>query len=130
MARGLGWRWYSVWLAAVRARSNCVLQPGARSGGEIDFSAHLEHFSEACTAPLLRSRYSRSLQGRLHRCAMETCSARIDLYTVIAVIPHDKILAWRYGTDHALQCVGAMIFEREIVCIDNNAWRSRIFQQD
>src|SRR5260363_418357 len=49
---------------------------------------------------------------------------------VIAVIPHDKILAWRYGTDHALQCVGAMIFEREIVCIDNNAWRSRIFQQD
>src|SRR5260363_331116 len=28
-----------------------------------------------------------SLRGRLHRCAMETCSARIDLHTVFALAP-------------------------------------------
>src|SRR5260363_59586 len=30
---------------------------------------------------------SRSLRGRLHRYAMETCSARIDLHTVFALVP-------------------------------------------
>src|SRR5260364_384750 len=36
---------------------------------------------------LPRFRYSGSLQGRLHRCAMETCSACIDPHTVFALAP-------------------------------------------
>src|SRR5260363_127327 len=41
-------------------------------------NARLEHFSAACPVSLLRVRYSGSLRGRLHRCTMDTCSARID----------------------------------------------------
>src|SRR5260363_383574 len=47
----------------------------------------LEHFSSACPVSLRRSVYSGSLRGRLHRCAMETCSARIDPHTVFALAP-------------------------------------------
>src|SRR5260364_127163 len=47
----------------------------------------LEHFSAACPVSLLRVRYSGSLRGRLHRCTMETCSARIDPHTVFALAP-------------------------------------------
>src|SRR5260364_93893 len=41
----------------------------------------------ACPVSLRRSVYSGSLRGRLHRCAMETCSARIDPHTVFALAP-------------------------------------------
>src|SRR5260364_471084 len=47
----------------------------------------LEHFSEIFPVSLRRSVYSGSLRGRLHRCAMETCSARIDPHTVFALAP-------------------------------------------
>src|SRR5260364_4207 len=38
-------------------------------------------------AATLRARRMSSLRGRLHRYAMETCSARIDLHTVFALVP-------------------------------------------
>src|SRR5260363_872 len=47
----------------------------------------LEPFSAACPVSLRCSAYSGSLRGRLHRCAMETCSARIDPHTVLALAP-------------------------------------------
>src|SRR5260363_47499 len=47
----------------------------------------LEPFSAACPVSLRCSAYSGSLRGRLHRCAMETCSARIDPHTVFALAP-------------------------------------------
>src|SRR5260363_112302 len=37
--------------------------------------------------PYVASAFSVSLQGRLHRCAMETCSACIDSHTVFALAP-------------------------------------------
>src|SRR5260364_134169 len=56
----------------------CIFRPGARST--------LEHFSLIFPVSL-RARRMSSLRGRLHRCAMETCSARIDLHTVFALAP-------------------------------------------
>src|SRR5260364_166690 len=47
----------------------------------------LEHFSLISPVSLQRFRYSGSLRGRLHRCAMENCSARIDPHTVFALSP-------------------------------------------
>src|SRR5260363_218879 len=55
----------------------------------------------ACPVSLRRSVYSGSLRGRLHRCAMETCSARIDPHTVFALAPcaislkNALALAWK-----------------------------------
>src|SRR5260363_423389 len=37
--------------------------------------------------PGVASGYSVLLRGRLHRCTMETCSARIDPHTVFALAP-------------------------------------------
>src|SRR5260363_468747 len=48
---------------------------------------HLEHFSLIFPMSLRRSVYSGSLRGSLHRCAIETCSARIDPHTVFALAP-------------------------------------------
>src|SRR5260364_121260 len=56
----------------------------------------LEHFSAACPVSL-RARRMSSLRGRLHRCAMETCSARIDLHTVFALAP------WALSLKNALE---------------------------
>src|SRR5260364_217059 len=47
----------------------------------------LEHFAVIFPVSLRRSVYSGSLRGRLHRYAMETCSARIDPHTVFALAP-------------------------------------------
>src|SRR5260363_402887 len=56
-------------------------------GWDIDRLRHLlEPFSAAYTTSL-RARRMSSLRGRLHRYAMETCSARIDLHTVFALVP-------------------------------------------
>src|SRR5260363_394886 len=56
-------------------------------GCDIDRLRHLlEPFSAAYTTSL-RARRMSSLRGRLHRYAMETCSARIDLHTVFALVP-------------------------------------------
>src|SRR5260364_84390 len=41
----------------------------------------------ACPVSLRRSVYSGSLRGRLHRCAMETSSARLDPHSVLALAP-------------------------------------------
>src|SRR5260364_290814 len=57
----------------------------------------LEHFSAACPVSLLRVRYSGSLRVRLHRCTMETCSARIDPHTVFALAP------WAISLKNALK---------------------------
>src|SRR5260363_398692 len=47
----------------------------------------LEHFAVIFPVSLRRSVYSGSLRGRLHRYAMETCSARIDPHNVFALAP-------------------------------------------
>src|SRR5260364_316715 len=60
-------------------------------------NARLEHFSAACPVSLLAVRYSSSLRGRLHRCTMETCSARIELHTIFALAP------WAISLKNALK---------------------------
>src|SRR5260364_442872 len=60
-------------------------------------NARLEHISAACPVSLLRVRYSGSLRGRLHRCTMETCSARIELHTIFALAP------WAISLKNALK---------------------------
>src|SRR5260364_174580 len=55
--------------------------------GSIPVGGTLEHFSAACPVSLLRVRYSGSLRGRLHRCTMETCSARLDPHTLFPLAP-------------------------------------------
>src|SRR5260363_237103 len=56
----------------------------------------LEHFSLIFPMSLLCSVYSGSLRGRLHRFAMETCSARIDPHTVFALNANQRAPKTRF----------------------------------
>src|SRR5260364_66402 len=67
-----------------RARIGKQLQPLVALN-PLQSAARLEHFSVIFPVSLRRSVYSGSLRGRIHRCAMETCSARIDPHTVFAL---------------------------------------------
>src|SRR5260363_301755 len=75
----------------------------------------LEHFSLIFPMSLLCSVYSGSLRGRLHRFAMETCSARIDPHTVFALAPRVNRLK------HALT-VKRLIFGITALALGVAAW--------
>src|SRR5260363_387306 len=84
----------------VEAPCSSMDRTGASSAldtGSIPVGGTLELFSAACPVSLLRVRYSGSLRGRLHRCTMETCSARIDPHTVFALAP------WAISLKNALK---------------------------
>src|SRR5260363_4029 len=66
----------------------------------------LEHFSLIFPMSLLCSVYSGSLRGRLHRFAMETCSACIDPHTVFALVPRANRLKNALAAD-AFCCLSA-----------------------